>query len=90
MADSIRATSELSIGLDYSTGDGKGGTANKTIYLKLPNPRDNLTETLIRTQMESFLNANIILSPESTTLVASSVSTAFITNEEKIDIDIDG
>lgn len=40
MADTIKATSTLSIGVDNSN--------NKTTYIKLPNPETNLTESQIR------------------------------------------
>lgn len=85
MADTIKTSFELSIGLDY-LNDGN----QKTVYIKLPNPKTNLTETAIRNQMATFIGSQIVFDPLGNAFSTSSVATAYTVNEEKIDIDIDG
>lgn len=86
MADSITSNFELSVGLDYINAEN----ATKTAYLKVPNPKENLTESEIRTAVGSFINAQIVKDPEGNAFSTSSIATAFTTSEEKINIDIDG
>ena len=90
MADSISSSYDLSVGLDYITGDGKGGVGTKTAYLKIPNPKANLTESAIKTAVGNFINTNIVTDEEGNAFSTSSIATAFTTAEEKINIDIDG
>lgn len=86
MADTIKSTHELDIGLDYIDDEGK----EKTAYIKIPNPKTNLTESTIRTQMTTFINAGIIKDPNNEPLSSTSIGTAFTVDETKIDIDLDG
>lgn len=90
MADSITSSFELSVGLDYVTGDGKGGIGTKTAYLKVPNPKTNLTESAIKTAVGTFINQKIVTDEEGHDFSTTSIATAFTTSEEKINIDIDG
>jgi len=92
LADSITSSFELSVGLEYLTGDGtsSGGTAMRTVYLKIPNPKENLTESEIKTAVGSFINQKIVTDEEGHDFSTTSIATAFTTSEEKINIDIDG
>lgn len=90
MADSITSSFELSVGLDYVTGDGKGGIGTRTVYLKVPNPKANLTESEIKTAVGTFINQKIVTDEEGHDFSTTSIATAFTTSEEKINIDIDG
>lgn len=86
MADSIKSSFELSVGLDYLNSDNK----DKTVFIKIPNPKSNLTESEIRTAVGTFINSQIVFDPMGNAFSTSSIATAYTTNEEKIDIDIDG
>lgn len=86
MADSIKSSFELSVGLDYLTDDAK----EKTVFIKLPNPKTTLTESEIRTAVGTFINSQIVFDPAGNAFSTSSIATAYTTAEEKIDIDIDG
>lgn len=94
MADSITSSYELSVGLDYLGWEKQSGTSErkqvtKTAYIKIPNPRANLTESEIKTAVGSFINAQIVFDPEQNPFSTSSIATAFTTSEEKINIDIE-
>lgn len=84
MADSITSGSTLNIGLEY---DDEGTT--KTIYIKLPNPKDNLTESEIRTQTNAFINEQVVLDPNGNPFSTSSVATAYTLAETKYKIDLE-
>ena len=87
MADSITSSSELAVGLDYTiTEDGQ--TKERTTYLKVPNPKANLTESQIKTAMNTFINQQIILDPDGKPFSETSIGTAYTQNETKIDIDL--
>lgn len=87
MADSISSSSELAVGLDY-TKDEEGVLKNRTVFLKIPNPKSNLTESQIKTAMNTFINQQIILDPDGKAFSTTSVGTAYTQNETKIDIDL--
>ncbi len=87
MADSITSSSELAIGLDYTITENEQ-TKNRTTYLKVPNPKTNLTESEIKTAMNTFINQQIILDPDGKAFSTTSVGTAYTQNETKIDIDL--
>lgn len=53
MADKVTETNILAIGVRYI--DDAEAETKKTIYLKLPNPQNNLTEQQIRTVTEPLL-----------------------------------
>ena len=84
MADTIKTDNSLNIGLEYTDADNK----TKTIYLKTPNPRNNITETEIRNAMNTFINAQIVLDPEGNPFSTTSVSTAYTLNEQKVSLDV--
>lgn len=89
MADTIKSSNDLSIGLDYMEENAETGiTSAKTIYLKVPNPKVNLTENEIRTATQTFIEQNIIKDPTGTPFSASAIGTAYTTKETKIDIDL--
>ena len=87
MADSITSSAELSVGLDYTITEGEQ-TKNRTTYLKIPNPKANLTESEIKTAMNTFINQQIILDPEGQAFSTTSVGTAYTQYDTKIDIDL--
>ena len=84
MADTVKSSNDLSVGLEYTDTDNK----TKTIYLKVPNPRNNITETEIRNAMNTFINAQIVKDPEGQAFSTTSVSTAYTVNEQKISLDV--
>lgn len=86
MADTITSSQEIAIGLDYTNIEGN----QRTIYLKLPNPKAGLTESQIRTQMTTFINSQIVLDPTGEPFSTTSIGTAYTLTENKIDIDLDG
>lgn len=85
MADTIKSSSELAVGLDYTDGE-----KTKTIYLKIPNPISNPTQSTIKTQVGNFIAQQILNSPSGEPFSTTSIGTAYTLDEEKIDIDIDG
>ncbi len=85
MADTIKSSSELAVGLDYTDGE-----KTKTIFLKIPNPVPNPTESIIKTQVGNFIAQQIVNSPSGEQFSATSIGTAYTLDEEKIDIDIEG
>lgn len=85
MADSLTSDSYLSIGLEYLDHETN---KNKTLAIKVPNPKANITETQIRTAMDTFINQQIILSPEGDSFSTTSVSTASTVTEQKIKLDV--
>ena len=84
MADTIKSSNDLSVGLEYTDTDNK----TKTIYLKVPNPRSNITESEIRTAMNTFINQQIVKDPEGQAFSTTSVSTAYTVNEQKVSLDV--
>lgn len=89
MADSITSSSELAIGLDYPhQNEETGTTSTRTVYLKIPNPKSNLTEQEIKTAMTTFINQQIIFDPDAQAFSTTSIGTAYTQAETKIDIDL--
>ena len=86
MADSIKSSNELNIGLDYL--DVGEVTTTKTVYVKVPNPKANLTGTEIRNAAESFINQQIVKDPQGEPFSTTSIATAYTVREQKIDIDL--
>lgn len=84
MSDTVKSSNDLSVGLEYTDTDNK----TKTIYLKVPNPRNNITETEIRNAMNTFINAQIVKDPEGQAFSTTSVSTAYTVNEQKVSLDV--
>ena len=90
MADSIKSSQDLSVGIEYrDTNDAK-----KTAYFKIPNYKANLTEQNIRDSVGAAINTGVFLISDMTgdnpaTISADQIYTAFTTNETINDIDID-
>lgn len=84
MSDTITSGRTLNVGLDY-VDDTTGKT--RTIYIKLPNPKDDLTESTIRNQMNYF--TEVILDPNGNEFSTTSVGTAYTLNETKYKIDLE-
>lgn len=90
MADTIKSSAELSVGVEYR--DSKD--AKKTAYFKIPNYKANLTEQNIRDSVGAAINTGVFLINDITghnpeTISADQIYTAFTTNETINDIDID-
>lgn len=91
MADIVTNSNILGVGLEYTkTDDGN----KKTIYLKIPNPRQELTEALIKEKINLIINGQgtanpILLTPDGQTFDSSTaIVTAYTETSEKIDFDI--
>lgn len=88
MADTIKSSQELSVGIEYR--DSKD--AKKTAYFKVPNYKANLTEQNIRDSVGAAINTGVFLIDDDDsqqTISADQIYTAFTTNETINDIDID-
>lgn len=88
MADSIKASAELSVGLEYRDSND----AKKTVYFKVPNYKKNLTESQIKESVGAALSTGVFLVDDGAnyqTLSSDQIYTAFTTNETINDIDLD-
>ena len=85
MADSITNDKYLSMSLEYT--DVETNKA-KSLAIKVPNPKNNITETEIKTAMNTFINQQIILDPYGNAFSTTSLTTASTVNEQKIKLDV--
>ncbi len=85
MADTIKTSFELSVGLDYTDATTD---KVKTIYLKVPNPNPNLTEPQIKNAVRDFVAQDVVKDPDGGAFTDTSIGTAYTTRETKIQIDI--
>jgi len=85
MADSISSSNSLNVTMEYT--DIETGK-NKNIILKVPNPRKNITETEIKTAMNTFINAQVVKDPCGNPFSTTSVTTASTVVENKITLDV--
>lgn len=78
MADKVTVTKTLGIGYEYLDSETQ---KTKTVYLKVPNPKDNLTESQIKTAALNFINGEdpIFLPPNSSQPfdTATAIATAY-------------
>lgn len=78
MADKVTITKTLGIGYEYLDSETQ---KTKTVYLKVPNPKDNLTESQIKTAALNFINGEdpIFLPPNSSEPfdTATAIATAY-------------
>ncbi len=91
LADIVTNSNILGIGLEYTkTEDG----SKKTVYLKVPNPRQELTEALIKEKTNLLINGQgtanpILLTPDGQKFDSSTaIVTAYTETSEKIEFDI--
>jgi len=63
LADKVTVTKTLGIGYEYLDSETQ---KTKTVYLKVPNPKDNLTESQIKTAALNFITGEdpVFLPPE--------------------------
>ena len=85
MADSIESSSYLSNTLEYT--DTSTNTTKK-IEIKIPNPKANITESQIKTAMNTFINEQVVLDPFGNPFSTTSLTTASTVNEQKIKLDV--
>lgn len=87
MADSITNSNILGIGIDwYDTEEDKA----KTAYLKIPNPKNSLTEQEIKSAVGTLLTNRILNDAKGNALETETtiISTAYTEEQEVIEIDI--
>lgn len=84
MANKVTEASILGIGIEYTDAEGK----KKTAYIKTPNPRENVTETQIKTAMQNYLTGNVFVDENLDPLTGASVSTAYKETTRRTDYDI--
>lgn len=85
MADSISSSNSLNITMEYYDVTAM---KNKNIVLKVPNPRNNITETEIKNAMHNFIGAEVVKDPFGNAFSDSSVTTASTVVETKISLDV--
>ena len=85
MADSVTTDNYLSMSLEYTD---VGTNKAKTLAIKVPNPKNNITETQIKTAMNTFINQQIILDPFGNAFTTDSLTTASTVSEQKIKLDV--
>lgn len=83
MADKVTITKILAVGLETNTG-GK----EKTVYVKLSNPRAGLTEQQVKTAFNPFaIDTDAVIEDIEGGNISGYV-TAYVENQEVIDLDI--
>lgn len=85
MADTLTSDNYLSTSLEYT--DHETNT-DKKIAIKVPNPKANLTEQQIKTAMTTFINADILLTPDGDHFTQTDILSASIINETKLKLDV--
>lgn len=85
MADTVTSTSDLAVGLDYPNASGTG---TKTVYLKIPNPMNNITESQIKSAVGTALTNKIFLNEYGDEIPTSAISTAYTENQTINNLDI--
>lgn len=85
MADSITSDNYLSMSLEYN--DTETNKA-KSLAIKVPNPKNNITESQIKTAMNTFINQQIILDPFGNAFSTTALTTASTVTEQKIKLDV--
>lgn len=87
MATTITTTNTLGIGLEYyDPHDDR----NKTVYVKVPNPKAELTEQAIKAAAVTLINGEnpILLDKWGSPFDSNTaVETAYIENQERIEVD---
>ena len=84
MADTVSSSNSLNVGLEYLDENAK----TKTITLKVPNPKANITESQIKNAMNNFVSSGFLLDPLGNAFSSSSVATASTVTEQKIQLDV--
>lgn len=85
MADSITASTIIAGGFEYT--DAEKGTT-KTLYIKLPNPKEDLNAEQVKEAFNSIITNKILRDPYAQELPENSLATAYIEEQEVTDIDI--
>lgn len=90
MADKMTTTNTLGIELEENESGDTDGKIQK-MTLKLPNPKNNLTEAYIRENMQSLLTTVLVPQPEGedpTSQAIFNVIGAYKEVVEKVELDI--
>lgn len=88
MADKVTTSKTLGVGLEYISTETQKA---KTVYLKLENPKTNVTETTIKTAVQNLISGDdpIFLTPEEEEFnSATAVSTAYVEEVRTTEFDI--
>lgn len=88
MADKVTTTKILGVGLEYTKQDD--GT-KKTVYLKLPNPTSNLTESLIKEKVSTLITGTepIFKTPDYHDFDSdTAITTAYTEQVQTVEFDI--
>lgn len=88
MADTITSGTILAVGLEYTDIN----TAKiRTTYLKVPSPKNNLTESQIKAAVSQLITGEepILKDTYGNAFSESAIATAYTESTEEIDIDID-
>lgn len=86
MADTVSASNNLSVGIEYiNSEDG----AKKTGYIKIPNPKSNLTEQQIKNQVGAVITNNVLIDEYDEPVTdTSKILTAYTTAQTIRNLDI--
>lgn len=86
MADTVKTTDTLNVGLTYIESDT---AKEKTVYLKLPNPKNTLNEQTIKTAVNGLISPAILMTPDGQPFnSATAITTAYREEQETIDLDL--
>lgn len=88
MADTNTSTVTLGVGLEYTDTETQ---KTKTVYLKMEDPKTNLTEERVKTAVQNLISgeAPILLTPDEEKFdTATAIATAYIERIEKTEFDI--
>ena len=89
MADTVSTSNILGVGLEYMDTETLKA---KTTYLKIPNPKANLTETQIKNAVSNLISGEnpILLTTQGEPFdSATAITTAYTESQEVIEIDIE-
>lgn len=83
MADKVTQTKTLGVGIQHG-----GTTTQTTTYIKIPNPKQNLNESQIKTAVQLYISSGILGNTDGGTLINPVVKTAYTETVETTDLDI--
>ncbi len=84
MADKVTQSKILGVGIQHGATD----QTSKTTYIKIPNPKENLTESVIKTAIQFYISSGILGNDEGGTLINPVIKTAYTETVETTELDI--
>lgn len=83
MADKTTITKILAVGAKYTDENN----TEKIAYVKIPNPKNSITESDIKTRSADLFN-NILNDPLGASMTAAQIETAYTEETTKVELDL--